>query len=330
MPPVAPVLDEQLVDVAPATSTPRPASCRRRRAPRGGGAVERGRGNQPVVQDHVGSARSDRARAASSVRGRPDLHQPGRPRRKGYGAAAGGYLPRVLTPRHDPDQPLLREGSLGARPGGDPLPRETPHPGRAPDRGAPRRGRQDRAGTDHARRSARGVGRHPRLGGRAHSRGHAPTPRGAGGRGTLPPLRRSARPARTAPDVRASARRAASSTLSFNNRGVPRWEDRRSGSGGRWCSRFASARARHHSRTSSAKTRRRLARVRLRRRPARRRTRTCQAIAFRRPTSRSPRWQRRWWSRPSTRSRSRSRTRCRRGRATSSSAPASTRPARTR
>ena len=58
------------------------------------------------------------------------------------------------APDHDPDQPLLREGALGARPRGDRLRRGAAHPGRPRLARAAGRRRAHRAGPRHGRRGA--------------------------------------------------------------------------------------------------------------------------------------------------------------------------------
>ena len=79
--------------------------------------------------------------------------------------------------RHDPHQPLLREGALGARARRRPLPRGAPRPGHPHARRPPRR-RRHRAGARHRRRRPRGVRRDPGLGRRAHAGAGAPLSRG--------------------------------------------------------------------------------------------------------------------------------------------------------
>ena len=70
---------------------------------------------------------------------------------------------------HDPDQPLLREGALGARPRRAALPRGAPHPGHPPAGGATRGRRRDGAGARDPRRRDRGVARDPLVERRARS-----------------------------------------------------------------------------------------------------------------------------------------------------------------
>ncbi len=67
---------------------------------------------------------------------------------------------------HDPDKPLLREGTVGAGAGGSPVPRAATRSRHSPDRGASSRGWQHGSGACDARRGDRGVGGDPRLGGR--------------------------------------------------------------------------------------------------------------------------------------------------------------------
>ena len=110
----------------------------------------------------------------------PEPEVPGRQlpggRRRRRPTVAGPVRWRILRaahadrrgerPRHDPDQPLLREGALGARPGGGRLHRAGPRPVRPPLRGPAGRGGDDGARARLRRRRARRLVGHPPLRGR--------------------------------------------------------------------------------------------------------------------------------------------------------------------
>ena len=125
-------------------------------------------------------------------RGRPRLPRPvgarahRRRRRRAPGDPARHRVSAVQDDggrgpaRHDPHQPLLREGAVGARARRGPLPGGAPRPGH-PHAGRPAcRGREHGAGARDGRRRPRRVGRHPGLGRRAHAGARAPLPRGPG------------------------------------------------------------------------------------------------------------------------------------------------------
>ena len=99
------------------------------------------------------------------------------------------------APDHAPDQPLLREGPLGTRARGDPLPRGTPHPGDPHVLRQARRRRDHGAGARDAGADPGRVRGHPALGRRAHARRAAAVsrttrrsaPRSSGSRGGSTP-----------------------------------------------------------------------------------------------------------------------------------------------
>ena len=92
-------------------------------------------------------AREDRAMPASS-----SSHRSGR-RPRGADRLRDGDDARE-APRHDPDQPLLREGPLGARARRARLRRGAARPGRAPVRRAARRRRHHGPRPGHGRRAS--------------------------------------------------------------------------------------------------------------------------------------------------------------------------------
>src|SRR6185312_8139864 len=71
--------------------------------------------------------------------------------------AKGHTAPADAAPDHDPDQPLLREGPLGAAARGHRLPRGAPRAGPPPLLRPPRGWRPDGTGAGHARRRDRRV-----------------------------------------------------------------------------------------------------------------------------------------------------------------------------
>ena len=145
--------------------------------------------------------RRARARAASpsACSRRPSCSCSSCTRRRGDDRAATA---------DDPDQPLLREGPLGARAGRARVPRGAPRAGRQPDRVAARGRPRHAARADLRGGRARGVRGDPALRGRAPARRAPAVPRRrAGGDRALPRARRRARPRRAAADVRPHARR---------------------------------------------------------------------------------------------------------------------------
>ena len=120
-------------------------------------------------------------------------HAAVRTRRRGAWPAA----PERAAPGHDPDQPLLREGALGARPGRPRLPRGAPRAGDPPAGRPPRGRRAHRSGARHPAGVDRRVGPDPGMGGRAHRSRPAAVRRlrwrAARGARAVRPLRRAAR-----------------------------------------------------------------------------------------------------------------------------------------
>ncbi len=217
-------------------------------------------------------------------------------------------------PRHDPHQPLLREGAVGARPGGGRVGRGAARAALPRPRRAAGRRRAHRAGArDRRRRGDRRVLRDPALGRRAAARGAAALP---GRRGRRRTRRRS-----SAASTRASGPTGGSGSTSAHCRSCDSSRRGRSPAR-RGRARRVPARLCRCSTSGSAASSASTRRAPARRSPAWTRSSTtspcgwptagasCSAIASPPPTSPSPRSRRRCSCPPATARRCRRSRRC--------------------
>ena len=154
-------------DVFPYVPEPRRAHGRRphARRPDRAPATCAGRSSRPATASasRAGTSSSTAATSSSAPGSARAACRSGCSRRRSCSCSSCCQAERMRAPAHDPDQPLLREGALGARAGRARLPRGAPRPGRQPDRVPARRRPRHAARADLRGGRARGVRGDPAL-----------------------------------------------------------------------------------------------------------------------------------------------------------------------